>query len=192
MSVINTNVKAMMAQESMRTSNLKLSTTMERLATGLRINSAKDDAAGLAITNRMTAQSRGFSMAIRNANDGVSMAQTADGAYGQVTSMLQCMRELAVQASNGSLAGDDRASIQLEIEELQKEIDNVAETTNFNNIKLLDGTAQNIILQTGANEGNVINVGFDSVKTKDIGSGARPAVTSFGGTTANGRNLAMV
>ena len=192
MSVINTNVKAMMAQESMRTSNLKLSTTMERLATGLRINSAKDDAAGLAITNRMTAQSRGFSMAIRNANDGVSMAQTADGAYGQVTSMLQRMRELAVQASNGSLAGDDRASIQLEIEELQKEIDNVAETTNFNNIKLLDGTAQNIILQTGANEGNVINVGFDSVKTKDIGSGARPAVTSFGGTTANGRNLAMV
>ena len=192
MSVINTNVKAMMAQESMRTSNLKLSTTMERLATGLRINSAKDDAAGLAITNRMTAQSRGFSMAIRNANDGVSMAQTADGAYGQVTSMLQRMRELAVQASNGSLAGDDRASIQLEIEELQKEIDNVAETTNFNNIKLLDGTAQNIILQTGANEGDVINVGFDSVKTKDIGSGARPAVTSFGGTTANGGNLAMV
>ena len=192
MSVINTNVKAMMAQESMRTSNLKLSTTMERLATGLRINSAKDDAAGLAITNRMTAQSRGFSMAIRNANDGVSMAQTADGAYGQVTSMLQRMRELAVQASNGSLADDDRASIQLEIEELQKEIDNVAETTNFNNIKLLDGTAQNIILQTGANEGDVINVGFDSVKTKDIGSGARPAVTSFGGTTANGRNLAMV
>ena len=192
MSVINTNVKAMMAQESMRTSNLKLSTTMERLATGLRINSAKDDAAGLAITNRMTAQSRGFSMAIRNANDGVSMAQTADGAYGQVTSMLQRMRELAVQGSNGSLADDDRASIQLEIEELQKEIDNVAETTNFNNIKLLDGTAQNIILQTGANEGDVINVGFDSVKTKDIGSGARPAVTSFGGTTANGGNLAMV
>jgi flagellin len=192
MSVINTNVKAMMAQESMRTSNLKLSTTMERLATGLRINSAKDDAAGLAITNRMTAQSRGFAMAIRNANDGISMAQTADGAYGQVTNMLQRMRELAVQASNGSLTGDDRASLQLEISELQQEIDNVANTTNFNNIKLLDGSAQNIILQTGSNEGDTINVGFDSVKTKDIGSGARPAVTSFGGTTANGRNLAMV
>lgn len=191
MSVINTNVKSMMAQESMRTSNLKLSTTMERLATGLRINSAKDDAAGLAITNRMTAQSRGFAMAIRNANDGISMAQTADGAYGQVTNMLQRMRELAVQSSNGSLTGDDRASLQLEIEELRKEVDNVAETTNFNNIKLLDGTAQNIILQTGANEGDVITVGFDSVKSKDIGSGARPAVTSFGGTTANGRNLAM-
>jgi flagellin len=131
-------------------------------------------------------------MAIRNANDGISMAQTADGAYGQVTNMLQRMRELAVQASNGSLTGDDRASLQLEISELQQEIDNVANTTNFNNIKLLDGSAQNIILQTGSNEGDTINVGFDSVKTKDIGSGARPAVTSFGGTTANGRNLAMV
>jgi flagellin len=192
MSVINTNVKAMMAQESMRTSNLKLSTAMERLATGLRINSAKDDAAGLAITNRMTAQSRGFAMAIRNANDGVSMAQTADGAYGQVTSMLQRMRELAVQASNGALTGDDRASLQLEIVELRSEIDNVASTTNFNNIKLLDGSAQNITLQTGANEGDTIAVGFDSVETKDIGSGYKPALSSFGGTTAGGRNLAMV
>ena len=192
MSVINTNVKAMMAQESMRTSNLKLSTTMERLATGLRINSAKDDAAGLAITNRMTAQSRGFSMAIRNANDGVSMAQTADGAYGQVTSMLQRMRELAVQASNGALTGDDRASLQLEVEELRNEIDNVASSTNFNNIKLLDGTAQSITLQTGANEGDTIVVGFDSVETKDIGSGYKAAISSFGGTTAGGRNLAMV
>jgi flagellin len=192
MSVINTNVKAMMAQESMRTSNLKLSTAMERLATGLRINSAKDDAAGLAITNRMTAQSRGFAMAIRNANDGVSMAQTADGAYGQVTSMLQRMRELAVQASNGALTGDDRASLQLEIVELRSEIDNVASTTNFNNIKLLDGSAQNITLQTGANEGDTIVVGFDSVETKDIGSGYKPALSSFGGTTAGGRNLAMV
>ena len=192
MSVINTNVKAMMAQESMRTSNLKLSTTMERLATGLRINSAKDDAAGLAITNRMTAQSRGFSMAIRNANDGVSMAQTADGAYGQVTSMLQRMRELAVQGSNGALSSDDRASLQLEIEELKSEIDNVASSTNFNNIKLLDGSAQNISLQVGANEGDTIRIGFDSVETKDIGSGYKPAISSFGGTTANGRNLAMV
>jgi len=100
MSVINTNVKALVAQESMRSNNLKLSTAMERLSTGLRINSAKDDAAGLAISNRMTAQIRGMSMAIKNANDGISMAQTADGAYGQVTSMLQRMRELAVQAAN--------------------------------------------------------------------------------------------
>jgi flagellin len=181
MSVINTNVKALVSQESMRSNNLKLSTAMERLSTGLRINSAKDDAAGLAISNRMTAQIRGFAMAIKNSNDGVSMAQTADGAYGQVTSMLQRMRELAVQAATGSMSNDDRKSIQLEIDELKLEIDNVANKTNFNGIKLLDGSARDIKLQTGTNEGDLMNIGFDSVKTKDIGSGDRPALTSVGG-----------
>lgn len=192
MSVINTNVKALVAQESMRSNNLKLSTTMERLATGLRINSAKDDAAGLAISNRMTAQVRGFTMAIKNANDGVSMAQTADGAYNQVTSMLQRMRELSVQAANGSMSDADRGSIQLEIDELKMEIDNVANKTHFNNIKLLDGSAKQIKLQTGANEGDLMNIGFDSVKTKDIGSGARPALTSVGGAVSATSNNAMV
>jgi flagellin len=184
MSVINTNVKALVAQESMRSNNSKLSTAMERLSTGLRINSAKDDAAGLAISNRMTAQIRGMSMAIKNANDGISMAQTADGAYGQVTSMLQRMRELAVQAANGAVSGSDRESIQLEIEELKAEINNVAERTNFNGIKLLDGSAQDIKLQTGTNEGELMSVGFSSVKAKDIGSGDNPALTSVGGTLA--------
>jgi flagellin len=191
MSVINTNVKALVAQESMRSNNLKLSTTMERLATGLRINSAKDDAAGLAISNRMTAQVRGFTMAIKNANDGVSMAQTADGAYNQVTSMLQRMRELSVQAANGSMSDADRGSIQLEIDELKMEIDNVANKTHFNNIKLLDGSAKNIKLQTGANEGDLMDIGFDSVKTKDIGSGARPALTSVGGAVTATTNNSM-
>jgi len=181
MSVINTNVKALVSQESMRSNNLKLSTAMERLSTGLRINSSKDDAAGLAISTRMTAQIRGLGMAVKNANDGISMAQTADGAYNQVTSMLQRMRELAVQAANGTMSGSDRESLQLEVEELQAEIDNVAKTTRFNGINLLDGTAKNVVLQTGANEGDTIKVGFDSVKTKDIGSGDRPALTSFGG-----------
>ena len=180
MSVINTNVKALVAQESMRSNNLKLSTAMERLSTGLRINSAKDDAAGLAISNRMTAQIRGMSMAIKNANDGISMAQTADGAYGQVTSMLQRMRELAVQAANGAVSGSDRESIQLEIEELKAEISNVAERTSFNGIKLLDGSAQDIKLQTGTNEGELLSIGFASVKTTEIGSGDNPALTSFG------------
>jgi flagellin len=181
MSVINTNVKALVAQESMRSNNSKLSTAMERLSTGLRINSAKDDAAGLAISNRMTAQIRGMSMAIKNANDGISMAQTADGAYGQVTSMLQRMRELAVQAANGAVSGSDRESIQLEIEELKAEINNVADRTNFNGIKLLDGTARDVKLQTGTNEGELMSVGFSSVKAKDIGSGDNPALTSVGG-----------
>lgn len=182
MTVINTNIKALVSQESMRTANLKLSTAMERLATGLRINSAKDDAAGLAISERMNAQVRGFGMAIKNANDGLSMAQTADGAYGEVSSMLQRMRELAVQASTGSMGPLDRQSIQLEIEELKAEIENVATKTHFNNIKLLDGTAKEVNLQVGANQGDTIEIGFDSVRTKDIGSGLRPALTSLGGS----------
>jgi flagellin len=182
MTVINTNVKALVAQDSMRQVNLKLATAMERLSTGLRINSAKDDAAGLAISERMNAQVRGLGMAIKNANDGLSMSQTADGAYGEVTSMLQRMRELAVQAATGSMSKLDRESIQLEIEELKAEIENVATKTHFNNIKLLDGTAQDVTLQVGANQGDTIQIGFDSVRTKDIGSGDKPALTSVGGS----------
>lgn len=181
MAVINTNIKAIVAQESSRQVNLKLATAMERLSTGLRINSAKDDAAGLAISERMNAQVRGLGMAIKNANDGLSMAQTADGAYGEVTSMLQRMRELAVQAANGAMSPLDRQSLQLEINELKIEIENVATKTHFNGIKLLDGTARNVVLQTGANQGDTMLIGFDSVKTKDIGSGLRPALTSVGG-----------
>lgn len=181
MAVINTNVKAIVAQDSMRVSNLKLATAMERLSTGLRINSAKDDAAGLAISERMNAQVRGFGMAIKNANDGLSMAQTADGAYGEVTSMLQRMRELSVQAANGTMSSLDRRSIQLEIDELKTEIENVATKTHFNNITLLDGTAKSVNLQIGANLGDTMEIGFDSVRTKDIGSGLKPALTSVGG-----------
>jgi len=185
MTVINTNVKAIVAQESMRTVNLKLATAMERLSTGLRINSAKDDAAGLAISERMTAQVRGFGMAIKNANDGLSMAQTADGAYGEVTSMLHRMRELAVQAATGSMSNLDRRSIQLEIDELKLEIENVATKTHFNNIKLLDGTAEEVVLQVGANQHDTMKIGFDSVRTKDIGSGLQPALTSVGGNSTS-------
>jgi len=184
MSVINTNIKAIVAQESSRQVNLKLSTAMERLSTGLRINSAKDDAAGLAISERMNAQVRGLGMAIRNSNDGLSMSQTADGAYGQVTGMLQRMRELAVQAANGAMSPLDRKSIQLEISELKAEIENVATKTHFNNIKLLDGSAREVVLQVGANEGDTIKIGFDSVRVKDIGAGDRPALTSVGGNAA--------
>lgn len=181
MAVINTNIKAIVAQESSRQVNLKLATAMERLSTGLRINSAKDDAAGLAISERMNAQVRGLGMAIKNASDGLSMAQTADGAYGEVTSMLQRMRELAVQAATGSMSPLDRQSLQLEVNELKIEIENVATKTHFNGIKLLDGTARNVNLQIGANEGDLMSIGFDSVRTKDIGSGLRPALTSLGG-----------
>ena len=184
MSVINTNTKALAAQGSLSNVNNKLATSMERLSTGLRINSAKDDAAGLAISNRMTADIRGFAVAIRNANDGISMAQTAEGAIGQVTDMLQRMRELAVQASNGSMNSDNRAASQLEVAQLKSQIDDIAKQTNFNGIKLLDGSAGKINLQTGVRAGELMTMSIDSVSTKDIGLGARASLTStaFSGT----------
>lgn len=180
MTVINTNVKALTSQASLSNVEKLTATTMERLSTGLRINSAKDDAAGLAITNRMTSQIRGYAVAIRNSNDGISMAQTAEGAMGQVTNMLQRMRELSVQSSNGALNTSDRQSIQQEVDQLKAEIDNVANKTNHNNIKLLDGSAGKITLQTGVNAGDTMTIGFNSIKTKDIGLGARASLASVG------------
>ena len=178
MSVINTNVKSLTAQASMSNVEKLTATTMERLSTGLRINSAKDDAAGLAITNRMTSQIRGYAVAIRNSNDGISMAQTAEGAMGQVTNMLQRMRELSVQAATGSVNDQDRGSIQQEVDQLKAEIDNIATKTNHNNIKLLDGSAGKIVLQTGTNANDTMNIAFGSVKTKDIGMGSRASLSS--------------
>ncbi len=184
MSVINTNTKALAAQASLSSVNNKLATSMERLSTGLRINSAKDDAAGLAISNRMTSDIRGFAVAIRNANDGMSMAQTAEGAIGQVSDMLQRMRELAVQSSNGSMNADNRQASQLEVAQLKAQIDDIAKQTNFNGIKLLDGSAGKIDLQTGVRAGELMTMSIDSVSTKDIGLGSRASLTStaFSGT----------
>jgi len=178
MTVINTNVKALTAQASLSNVEKLTATTMERLSTGLRINSAKDDAAGLAITNRMTSQIRGYAVAIRNSNDGISMAQTAEGAMGQVTNMLQRMRELSVQASNGALNASDRTSIQQEVTQLKAQIDDVATKTNHNNINLLDGSAGKITLQTGVNANDTMDISFGSVKTKDIGIGSRASLSS--------------
>ncbi len=182
MSVINTNLNALVSQESSRASNLRLSQSMERLSTGQRINSAKDDAAGLAITNRMTSQVRGIQMAVKNSNDAISMTQTAEGAYGQVGNILQRMRELAVQAATGTVSNADRSSLQLEVDQLKQEIDHIAKTTNFNNINLLDGSAKNIVIQTGANQQDTIKMGFSSVRTNHIGSDVQPSLTSISGT----------
>ena len=181
MSVINTNTKALVAQESMRASNISLSTAMERLSTGSKINSAKDDAAGLAITNRMTAQIRGLSKAVNNANDAISMTQTAEGAMSNVGDILQRIRELSVQSATGTNNASDRASLQLEVQQLKNQIDQIAKTTNHNNIKLLDGTAQNVVIQTGFGSADTMSIGFDSFKTKDIGIGARATLSSVGG-----------
>jgi len=181
MSVINTNLKALVAQESMRSSDLKLSAAMERLSTGSRINSAKDDAAGLAISNRMTSQIRGMAKAIQNTNDAISMTQTAEGAYKNVNDILARMRELSVQSATGTMNDNDRSSIQLEVAQLKLQIDDIAVKTNHNNIKLLDGSAQKVVIQTGTNAGDTINLDFGSARTKDIGVGTRATLASAGG-----------
>ncbi len=182
MSVINTNLNALVSQESSRASSLKLSQSMERLSTGKRINSAKDDAAGLAISNRMTSQVRGIQMAVKNSNDAISMTQTAEGAYGQVNDILQRMRELAVQSSSGTMSAGDRSSLQLEVTQLKDEINHIAKTTNFNNINLLDGTASKVVIQTGANQADKVSLSFDSVQTNHIGSEIQPSLTTISGT----------
>jgi len=181
MSVINTNLKALVAQESMRSSDLKLSAAMERLSTGSRINSAKDDAAGLAISNRMTSQIRGMAKAIQNTNDAISMTQTAEGAYKNINDILARMRELSVQSATGTMNDNDRSSIQLEVAQLKSQIDDIAVKTNHNNIKLLDGSAQKVVIQTGTNAGDTINFDFGSARTKDIGVGTRATLASAGG-----------
>jgi flagellin len=169
MSVINTNVKAQYAQNALSVNNRSMANAMQQLSTGKRINSAKDDAAGLAIATRMTADLKGMTMAIKNANDGISMMQTAEGALGEVTNMLQRMRELSVQSSTGSLTSSNRVALQKEMDQLIKEIDNVSKTTNFNGIKLLDGTAKGVAIQTGVKENDQISVTIDAASSKALG-----------------------
>ena len=186
MSVINTNVKALAAQASMTNVNKSMETAMERLSTGIRINSAKDDAAGLAIALRMTADIRGTEVAIRNANDGISLSQTAEGGLGQINDILQRMRELAVQSSNGTAAADNRAASQLEITQLKQEIDTIASRTNFNGIKLLDGSAAKLNIQTGVNAGDMMTMQISAARTQDIGIGGRASLTATGQTGTQG------
>jgi flagellin len=169
MTVINSNISALRAQSSMTNNARSLSTAMERLSTGVRINSAADDAAGLAISTRMTSDIRGLSVAIRNANDGISLAQTAEGAIGEVTNILQRMRELAVQSSNGTLTSDNRAAMQVEFTQLTAQIDNIASTTNFNGIKLLDGTNKTVSLQTGVRQGDTVDIAMQKTDSKGLG-----------------------
>jgi len=179
-SVINTNVKALTAQGSLNAVNNKMSLAMQRLSTGLRINSSKDDAAGLAITNKMTADIRGLAVAIRNANDGLSLAQTAEGAISSINGMLQRMRELAVQSANGTSSDLARKGSQLEIDQLKQEINNIAARTSFNGIKLLDGSASNLVLQTGSEMGQTMNLQLDSVSTASLGVGSRASLSAMG------------
>ncbi|EWS56747.1 MULTISPECIES: flagellin [unclassified Methylibium] len=156
---INTNVISLNAQRNLNTSQSSLATSMQRLSSGLRVNSAKDDAAGLAIAERMNTQVRGLNVAARNANDGISLAQTAEGALGKLGDMLQRMRELAVQSANATNSADDRKALQAEVNQLRDEIDRVAKQTSFNGKKLLDGSFTAATFQVGANSGDAITVG---------------------------------
>jgi len=180
MTIINTNLSAMKAQSGSRMAQMGLDSAMERLSTGLRINSAKDDAAGLAIAQRMTADVRGLSVAIRNAGDGISLAQTAESAMGEVTNMLQRMRELSVQAANGTISADDRLALQAEVTQLVSEIDNVASRTTFNGIKLLDGSSNKLALQTGSRAGQTVGLSIGSARAGDLGTGSVPGLTATG------------
>ena len=181
MTVLNTNISAVAAQNSLRTSGLGQTSAMERLSSGIRINSAKDDAAGLAISTRMTANIRGLAAAIRNANDGISLTQTAEGSLSSIGDNLQRIRELAVQSANSSNNATDRAALHAEAVQLVSEIDRVAANSTFNGIKLLDGSYQDQALQVGS--GNELNdrisISIASAKASSLGVGGGSSYTTI-------------
>lgn len=170
MTVIGTNTASLRAGAASASANLQLQTAIERLSTGKRINSAKDDAAGLAIATSMTSQIRGMSQAIRNANDGISMAQAADGALGEVTNMLQRIRELAVQSASGTYSDDDRGNLQTEVTALTTQITNVLSNTKFNNVALFTGDAGDagtVTIQVGSTADDTVDVDFAEIDLTD-------------------------
>ena len=176
---VNTNSAALNAQRQLNSTSNSLSRSFERLSSGLRINGAKDDAAGLSITTRFSAQIRGLNQAVRNSNDGISLAQTAEGALNETTNILQRIRELAVQASNDTNNDSDRASLQAEVSQLKSELDRIAETTNFNGNKVLDGTFLAKDIQVGANVGETLSVSIDGAAGDDLARQARYEGDSF-------------
>jgi flagellin len=187
MSVINTNIKSLVSQNAMVKNNRDLADAMQQLSTGKRINSAKDDAAGLAISSRMTAQITGLDQAVRNGNDSVSMLQTTEGAMIEMTNMLQRMRELAVQSSNDTYTGIDRGYLDLEFQQLKTEVNRITDTTEWNGMAILngstindDGTVGKFEFQVGANNGQII-----THTIADMGYRADPGLATFAITTPN-------
>jgi len=198
MTVINTNVSALRAQNGSRMANQQLQTAMERLSSGKRINSAKDDAAGLAIAASMTSQITGMNQAIRNSNDGISMAQTADGALDEVTNMLQRVRELSVQASSGTYSASDKTNLQTEVTALASQISSITSSTKFNGVNLFDGsagTSGTVTIQTGAGASDTVGIdlsalNLSAVNSVNLSTGASAAIGSVDtliGTVASKR-----
>lgn len=182
--VINTNVASLVAQRNLNVSGNKMQTSIQRLSSSLRINSAKDDAAGLAISTRMTAQIRGMNQAVSNANDGISLAQVAEGAMQESTNILQRMRELSVQSANSTNNSSDRASLQAEVTQLKNELDRISQNTEFNGQRILDGSFSNASFQVGANANQTITFSIGSIKSSSIGGIASEAGSEVSGAAA--------
>jgi flagellin len=191
---INTNVQSLNSQRNLNASQGALATSLQRLSSGLRINSAKDDAAGLAISERFTSQIKGLNQAVRNANDGISLAQTAEGGLQTAGDLLQRVRELSVQSANGTNSASDRAALNNEVSQLKQELSRVANTTQFNGQNVLDGTLSAAQFQVGANANQTITVGIASAKGSDIGSNqlkTSVAAGSSGESTAAAAGFAV-
>lgn len=188
MTVIGTNISALRAANASTSASLSLSQSMQRLSTGKRINSASDDAAGLAIANSMTSQIKGMNQGIRNANDGIAMAQTADGALDEVTNMMQRVRELAVQSSSGTYSSDDRTNMQTEVTQLTTQINSILTNTKFNGVALFDGTAGTsgtVKIQTGANAADTVSMTFsDQTTALDLSAVSVAGTDGTAATTA--------
>ncbi|WP_034618684.1 MULTISPECIES: flagellin N-terminal helical domain-containing protein [Chitinibacter] len=184
MQVINTNVPSLNSQRNLAQTGTALSTSLTRLSSGLRINSAKDDAAGLAISERMTSQIKGLDQARRNANDGISLSQTAEGALQSSGDILQRIRELAVQSVNGSNSGSDRQALNSEVSQLVTELDRISNTTEFNGLKLLNGSFGSMSFQVGANANQTINVGTADVRTDKYGLSTFASASAAAPTSA--------
>lgn len=190
--VINTNTMSLNAQRNLSTSGASLATTIQRLSSGLRINSAKDDAAGLAISERFSTQIRGLDVAVRNANDGISLAQVAEGSLTEIGNNLQRIRELSVQSANATNSSSDRAALNAEVKQLTSEIDRVAKQADFNGTKLLDGSFTSQLFQVGANAGQAIAI--DKVvdaRSQSLGdvkfAAKQTATTAAAAATADGK-----
>ncbi|MGE0803428.1 MAG: flagellin [Lautropia sp.] len=181
--IINTNMMSLNAQRNLTTTQGVLSQAIQRLSTGLRVNSAKDDAAGLAIAERMNAQVRGMNVAIRNANDGISMAQTAEGALSKMGDMLQRMRELAVQSANGTLSADDRDNLNEEFGQLSEEITRTIAVSKFNETEVLNLTAD-LDFQVGANKDETITIASADFAMTDVTAALSLSIAGADGTTA--------
>jgi flagellin len=198
--IINTNVASLNAQRNLGTSQSSLATSLQRLSSGLRINSAKDDAAGLAIAARFTSQINGLDQAARNANDGISLSQTAEGGLATANDLLQRIRTLSVQSANGSNSSSDRTSLQAEVSQLQQEITRIASTTQFNGQNVLDGSLTSVQFQVGANANQTISFGIASSKASDLGNyqvqtsvaaGSSQEATAAAAASANNRVAAQ-